>query len=154
MNKQLHIGIGISAGIAGYKIVDLILRLKAKKLKISVMMTQNAIKLFGLEIFEKAVGSPVYHRQFPPDFDYRQVLKDKKVEHIALADSLDLLVIAPSTADIIAKLSQGIADDYLTTVALSVTCPRVLAPSMNTNMWNNSATQNNLRKLIAQDYFL
>ena len=154
MNNQHHIGIGISAGIAGYKMVDLITRLKAKKMKISVIMTDNAIKMFGLEIFEKAANTPVFHRQIPQDFDYRSVLKNKKVEHIALADSLDLLVIAPATANFIAKLGNGIADDYLTTLALSVTCQVLIAPSMNTNMWYNSTTQENLRKLIAKGYYL
>jgi len=152
--KKYHIGIGISAGIAGYKIIDLVSRLVTKNVKISVIMTENAIKMFGVKMFENASGNPVIHDLFPPEFDYSQVLRDKKVGHISLADNIDLLLIAPSTANILAKLAHGIADDYLTTLALSVTCPVLIAPSMNTNMWHNSFTRSNLKLLIDKGFHL
>src|SRR3989344_3711567 len=154
MKQKIHIAIGISAGIAAYKVADLINSLKSKNIKVSVIMTQNAIKMFGQSRFEESSGNKIYHDMVSSDFDFRQVLQNKKVEHIALADSLDLLIIAPSTANIIAKIANGIADDYLTTLILSVTCQVLIAPSMNTNMWNKEITQSNIDKLKKLGYFI
>ena len=117
-------------------------------------MTENAVSMFGVEIFEKATGNPVYRQLIPKSFNFREVLKNKKVEHISLAKSLDLLVIAPASANILAKIANGLADDYLSTLVLSVTCPVIVAPSMNTNMWNNRTTQQNQKKLNEMGYFL
>lgn len=154
MKNKYHIAIGISAGIAAYKIVDLIKSLKNNNIKVSVIMTKNAVKMFGTEMFENASRNKVDTSIIPENFKFREVLKDKKVEHIALADSLDLLLIAPATADIIAKIVSGIADDYLTTLVLSVTCPVFIAPSMNTNMWQNPATRKNLNTVKNLGYYL
>lgn len=151
---KYKIGIGISAGIAGYKIVDLIKSLKAKNIEVSVTMTKKAVEMFGSEIYSAASGNKVYQNIIPRSFDYQEVLNKKKVEHITLADSLDLLLIAPATADIIAKIAHGIADDFLTTLILSVTCKVVIAPSMNTNMWTNKVTRENLRKLKSLGFLL
>lgn len=152
IKKNQHIAIGITAGIAGYKIVDLIKSLKSQNITVSVIMTDNAVKMFGKAMFEKASGRSVYSQMIPPDFDYRQVLEIKKVEHISLADTLDLLVIAPASADLLAKIAHGLADDYLSTLVLSVTCPCLIAPSMNTNMWHKKVTQENLVKVQQLGY--
>ena len=153
MTYKYHIAIGISAGIAGYKIVDLIKTLKRENIRISVVMTDSAVKMFGSDMFKNA-GGRIYQQLLPASFDYRAVLKDKKVEHISLSDSLDLLLLAPATANMIAKIAMGLADDYLTTLVLSVTCPVLIAPSMNSNMWHNAATMDNLRKLKNLGYFI
>lgn len=151
---KYKIGIGISAGIAGYKIADLIKSLKAKNIAVSVIMTKKAVEMFGSDIFSASSGNKVYQKIIPDFFDYQAVLKLKKVEHITLADSLDLLLVAPATADIIAKIAHGIADDFLTTLVLSVTCKVVIAPSMNSNMWTNKITRENLLKLKSLGFLL
>ena len=110
-------------------------------------MTGNAVKMFGIEPFEKASGHQVYTDLFKKDFDYKKVLAEKKVDHIEVALLADLFVIAPATANTMAKIAHGIADDFLTTSLLATTAPVLLCPSMNTNMWQHPATLRN-RELI------
>ncbi|MDZ4209911.1 MAG: bifunctional phosphopantothenoylcysteine decarboxylase/phosphopantothenate--cysteine ligase CoaBC, partial [Candidatus Curtissbacteria bacterium] len=104
--------------------------------------------------FEKASGNKVAVELFEKDFDYQITLKEKKVAHVTLADKADVMVIAPATANIIAKLASGIADDFLTTTALATTAPIIICPAMNTNMWNNPATMQNIAKLKSLGYLI
>ncbi|MCR4277363.1 MAG: bifunctional phosphopantothenoylcysteine decarboxylase/phosphopantothenate--cysteine ligase CoaBC [Candidatus Roizmanbacteria bacterium] len=142
-----NILIGVSSGIAAYKILDLIKLLKNEGHEVFVIMTRGASEMFSKKDFEKASGNKVFIDLFEKNFDYREVLKNKKVGHIELADKCDVMVIAPATANIIGKLANGLADDFLTTTALAVTSPIIICPSMNVNMWSNPIVQENLSKL-------
>lgn len=142
-----NILIGVTSGIAAYKVLDLIKSLKNKGHEIFVIMTKRATEMISLKDFEKASGNKVYVNLFEKNFDYKEVLKRRKVEHIELADKTDVMVIAPATANIIGKLAHGIADDFLTTTTLAVTAPIIICPSMNVNMWNNPIVQENVAKL-------
>lgn len=147
-----NILIGVSSGIAAYKILDLIKLLKNEGHEVFVIMTKGATEMFPSHDFEKASGNKVLTNLFEKNFNYKEVLKNKKVEHIELADKTDIMVIAPATANIIGKLSAGIADDFLTTTALAVTAPIIICPSMNVNMWKNPLVQENLSKLRSVGY--
>ena len=115
-------------------------------------MTKGAAEMISLRDFEKASGNKGYTNLFEKNFDYKEVLKKRKVEHIELADKTDVMVIVPATANIIGKLSHGIADDFLTTTALAITAPIIICPSMNVNMWGNPLVQENLAKLKSVGY--
>ncbi len=147
-----NILIGITGGIAAYKVLDLIKLLKKESHEVFVVMTKGAAEMFSKQDFEKASGNKVYVNLFEKNFDYREVLGKRKVEHIELADKCDVTAIAPATANIIAKLAHGIADDFLTTTALAITAPIIICPSMNVNMWGNPIVQENLAKLKSVGY--
>ena len=147
-----NILIGVTSGIAAYKVLDLIKLLKNEGHEVFVIMTKGATEMISPQNFEKASGNKVYVNLFEKNFDYRKVLDKRKVEHIELADKTDVMVIAPATANIIGKLSSGIADDFLTTTALAVTSPIIICPSMNVNMWGNPIVQENLNKLKSIGY--
>jgi phosphopantothenoylcysteine decarboxylase/phosphopantothenate--cysteine ligase len=147
-----NILIGVTAGIAGYKVLDLIKLLKSEGYGVFVIMTKGATTMFPISDFEKATGNKVYIDLFKKDFNYQSILKNRKVEHIDLADKCDLMVIAPATANIIGKLAHGIADDFLTTTTLAITVPIIICPSMNVNMWNNPVVQENLNILKSFGY--
>ncbi len=142
-----NILVGISGGVAAYKVLDLIKLLKNEGHEVFVVMTRGTTEMFSPQDFEKASGNKVYVNLFEKNFDYREVLKNRKVEHIELADKCDVMVIAPATANIIAKLAAGIADDFLTTTALAFTKRIIICPSMNVNMWGKPIVQENLAKL-------
>ncbi|MDP2632724.1 MAG: bifunctional phosphopantothenoylcysteine decarboxylase/phosphopantothenate--cysteine ligase CoaBC [Candidatus Curtissbacteria bacterium] len=146
--------LGVTGSIAAYKILDLIEKLKAAKLEVFVVMTKSATKMIPASKFEKASGNPVAVELFEKDFDWQITLKEKKVAHVTLADKADVMVIAPATANIIAKLASGIADDFLTTTALATTAPIIICPAMNTNMWNNPATMQNIAKLKSLGFLI
>jgi phosphopantothenoylcysteine decarboxylase/phosphopantothenate--cysteine ligase len=111
-------------------------------------MTEHATKLIEPKEFEKASGKKVAVKLFKPDFDYKKYIKNKKyIKHISLADKADLIVIAPATANVVAKLANGVADDLLTTTVLATQADIVVCPSMNVHMWNNKLTKNNIEKL-------
>lgn len=150
MNKTILIGVG--SGIAAYKVLDLIKNLQSKDLEICVIMTKSATEMISVKDFERASGNKVLTALFEKNFDYRKVLEKRKVEHIALADRTDAMIIAPATANLIAKLANGIADDLLTTTTLAMTAPVILCPSMNVNMWNNPVVRENLAKLKSFGY--
>lgn len=147
-----NILIGVTAGIAAYKVLKLIKLLRNEGHKVFVVMTSGAVKIFPKQDFEKASSNKVYVSLFEKNFDYKEVLRTKKVEHIELADKCDVMVIVPATANIIGKLAHGIADDFLTTTALAVTAPIIICPSMNVNMWGNKLVQENLTKLKSVGY--
>lgn len=143
----MKITIGISSGIAAFKILDLISLLKKQGHEIQVILTRSAQEMISIKEVEKLTGNKVFTTLFEKDFDYKEVLKKRKVEHIEIATDTDLFVIAPATANIIAKLANGIADDFLTTTILATDKPILVVPSMNTTMWNHPATQKNLKTL-------
>ncbi len=146
--------LGITSGIAAYKMLDVVHALRAKKISVRVIMTKHAARMVSPDVFTEASGHPVTLELFPEGFEYRHVLAEKTVEHIQLADSADIFVIAPATANTLAKLAHGIADDVLTTTALAVTCPVLLCPSMNVHMWQHPAVQDNVQALLGRGVFL
>jgi len=142
---------GVSSGIAGFKIIPLVKALK-KRYKVICMLTEHAEQMFGRD-FKKAKISYLTDL-IPKNFRYENVLKKRKVRHIELADSASLIILAPATANIIAKLANGIADDLLTTTILASRAPLIICPSMNVHMWNNRTTQENIEKLKRKGMFL
>ncbi|MBR6890913.1 MAG: bifunctional phosphopantothenoylcysteine decarboxylase/phosphopantothenate--cysteine ligase CoaBC, partial [Clostridia bacterium] len=139
MLKDKQIVLGVTGGIAAYKACDLVSRLVKQGARVRVVMTENAVKFVPPLTFETLSGNPVVVDTFAP----RQEL-----EHIALAKWADAFVIAPATANCLAKLAGGIADDLLSTTALAMTAPLLLAPAMNANMWRHPATRANLKTLL------
>lgn len=132
--------LGVSGGIAAYKAADLASQLVQAGARVTAVLTEAAAKFIGATTFEALTGRAVSSDLFDPREHYLG-------EHIGLARRAELLVIAPATADVIAKLAHGHADDLLTTLALSVTCPRLVAPAMNNEMWSKAAVQRNIQQL-------
>lgn len=149
----MEIIVGVSSGIALFKVVDLVKNLK-KKFNVTVIMTEHSTKLISPKEFERASGNKVAVNLFRKGFDYKDYLKKKEIKHISLADKADIIVIAPATANIIAKLANGISDDLLTTTVLATKADVIVCPSMNVNMWNNDLTQNNINKLKKQGFHI
>jgi len=145
---------GVTSGIAAFKSIELVKELKNEGYDVRVVMTEHARKMINPKEFEKVSGNLVITELFEKGFDYKKILKNRKVSHISLADKADVMVICPATANIIAKLAYGIADDYLTTTALAVTCPIIICPAMNVNMWNNVIVQENLEKLQKRGFYI
>ncbi len=140
MLKGKNILLGVTGGIAAYKSADLCSRLVKQHAGVDVIMTEHATEFITPLTFES-----LCHRKTVTDtFDRNHPWE---VEHIALAEKADCVVIAPATANIIAKLSYGIADDMLTTTVLACTCPKILVPAMNTHMYENPVVQDNLERL-------
>lgn len=130
--------VGVTGGIAAYKACDLVSRLKKRGAQVRVVLTEHACQFVQPLSFETLSGNPAYTDSF-----------DRKYEigHVALAKWADLLLIAPATANCMAKMACGIADDLLSTTCLAVRCPVLVAPAMNSAMWRNPATQANLELL-------
>src|SRR5579864_7083358 len=118
--------LGVTSGIAAYKALDLLNLLKEREIDVFVILTKHATQMVSPKDFEKASGNKVYRELFEKDFNYKNILQARKVDHIELADKADVFVIAPATANSIAKLAAGIADDFLTTTALATTAPILL----------------------------
>lgn len=132
--------LGVTGGIAAYKAVEIASRLVKKGADVFVIMTESATKFVTPLTFQEITKNPVVS-------DMWGEVKHWHVEHIALATKADYFLIAPATANCIGKIANGIADDMLTTTVMATTAPIVLAPAMNTNMYQNAATQENLAKL-------
>ncbi len=139
MLKDKQIVLGVTGGIAAYKACDLTSRLVKAGAKVRVVLTENACKFVPPLTFETLSGNAASTDTFAPR---------RELEHIALAKWADAFVIAPATANCLAKLAGGIADDLLSTTALAMTAPLLIAPAMNSNMWRHPATQANLQTLI------
>lgn len=140
MLSGVNVVVGVSGGIACYKACEIVSRLKKLNACVDVIMTKNATEFVQPLTFESLSSRPVTVDMFAP--------KEKfEVEHISLAKKADLCVIAPTTANVLAKLAEGIADDMLTTTVLAMKCPIVVAPAMNTNMYENPITQQNIASL-------
>ncbi len=135
-----EIVIGICGGVAAYKTAALTSALVQKGARVTVVLTESAKKFIGAATFEALTGRPVYSDMFEPKEHFIG-------EHIGLARRAELLVIAPATAQTIARLAHGLADDLLTTLALARTCPMLLAPAMNAEMWAKPAVQRNISQL-------
>ncbi len=140
MLKGKNILLGVTGGIAAYKAADLCSRLVKQHAGVDVIMTEHATEFITPLTFE----SLCHRRTVTDTFDRNHPWE---VEHIALADKADCVVIAPATANIIGKLANGLADDMLTTTVLACRCPKLLVPAMNTNMYENPVVQDNLSKL-------
>lgn len=147
MPEKTHVLLGVTGGIAAYKIPNLCSRLVKGGFQVETILTANAQKIVSPIPFESLSGNRCHTNTFDP-------MDTSKVEHIALARQADLLVIAPASANIIAKLRWGLADDLLSTTALACTCPKLLVPAMNTNMYENPATQENLSVLRQRGYIV
>lgn len=144
--------LGITSGIAAYKSIQLIQLLKREKLDVIVIMTKHATQMVAPKEFEQVSGNNVYTELFEKDFNYKYILKKRKVDHIEIADTADAVVIAPATANCIAKITHGIADDFLTTMLLATQAPIILCPSMNVHMWQNPVVQDNISQLKRRDF--
>ncbi len=140
MLKDKNIIVGVTGGIAAYKVVDVVSRLKKQRANVEVIMTENATKFVTPLTFQTLALNPVYVEMFkePRNWD---------VEHISLAEKADLFLIAPATANIIGKIANGIADDLLTTTIMATKSKVIFAPAMNTNMYLNPIVQDNIDKL-------
>ena len=148
MNKNNKtVVIGITSSIAAFKILDLIKNLKKERIEVFVIMTKHATEMVSPSEFEQASGNKVYVQLFEKGFDYKTILENRKVEHIEIAEKADVFAITPATANIMAKIAHGIADDFLTTALLATSAPIIICPAMNVNMWNNPATIKNTKKL-------
>jgi phosphopantothenoylcysteine decarboxylase len=132
--------LGVSGGVAAYKAADLCSKLMQAGAKVTAVMTPAATNFIGPTTFEALTGRPVYRDMFAPQEHHIG-------EHIGLARRADLYVIAPATANVIGKLAAGLADDLVCTLALSVTCPIVVAPAMNNEMWSKPPVQRNVQQL-------
>jgi len=146
--------LGISGGIAAVKIPELITQLTKRSITIETIETRSATKIVSPQEIASLTGRRVHLDMFDEHFSAKEILAKRHVKHIDLADSADLFVIVPATANAIAKLATGIADDYLTTTALAVTCPVVVCPSMNVHMWTHPSTQKNVQTLKTLGYHI
>ena len=135
--------LGVSGGIAAYKTAELVRRLRAEGAEVRVVMTRTAAAFIGPMTLQAVSGHPVRTELFDSE-------AEAGMDHIALARWADLVVIAPATADLIARLANGLADDLLTTLVLATEAPLALAPAMNHRMWAHPATCDNIRTLIAR----
>ncbi len=137
MLKGKTILLGVTGGIAAYKSAYLASALVKLHANVEVVMTEHATRFIAPLTFEQLTGRRCMVDTFDRNFSHQ-------VEHIALADRTDLVIIAPATANVCAKLAHGLADDMLTTTVLACTCPKLVAPAMNTHMFENQVTQDNL----------
>ncbi len=132
--------LAVSGSIAAYKIANLASMLVKLHADVQVLMTENAAKFIHPITFETLTGNKCLIDTFDRNFQY-------SVEHVALAKKADVVLVAPATANVIGKIANGIADDMLTTTILACPCPKIIAPAMNTNMYENPVVQENLEKL-------
>ena len=137
MLKGKTVLLGVTGGIACYKSANLASTLVKQGANVQVLMTKNATEFIGPHTFESLTGNRVSVDTFDRNYQFQ-------VEHIALADQADLVLVAPATANVLAKLAHGLADDMLTTTILACNCPKIAAPAMNTKMYENPVTQDNL----------
>jgi phosphopantothenoylcysteine decarboxylase/phosphopantothenate--cysteine ligase len=141
----MKVALGVTGGIAAYKAAEIVRLLQDRDIRVQVVMTQAAQEFVRPLTFAALSGEKVITSMFDAGTDDPNI--DSAIEHIAVAQSIDALVVAPATSDIIAKFAQGIANDFLSTLYLATTAPVVVAPAMNVNMWNHPATQANLEIL-------
>jgi phosphopantothenoylcysteine decarboxylase/phosphopantothenate--cysteine ligase len=145
----MRITLGVTGGVAAYKAAELVRRLQQEGFSVQVVMTRAAREFITPLTFAALSGEKVITDLFG-DSSGGAANLESAIEHIAVAQRTDLLVVAPATADILAKFARGIADDFLTTLYLATTAPVVLAPAMNVNMWQHAATQENIETLRAR----
>lgn len=136
-----HIVLGVTGSIAAYKIASLASMLAKKKADVTVIMTPNATNFINPITFESLTGNKCLVDTFDRNFEFQ-------VEHVSLAKQTDVFLVAPASANVIAKAAHGIADDMLTTTLLACTCPKIFAPVMNTRMYQNPIVQDNMKTLV------
>ncbi len=137
--------LGVTGGIAAYKMPNVARMLKKMHCNVHVIMTQNATNFITATTFETLTGNKCLIDTFDRNFEF-------SVEHVAIAKQADLVLIAPATANVIGKIAGGIADDMLTTTVMACTCKILIAPAMNHNMYHNSIVQENIEKLKRHGY--
>ena len=142
----MKVALGVTGGIAAYKAAEIVRLLQDRGIRVQVVMTRAAQEFVRPLTFAALSGEKVITGMFSPGEEHEPNI-DSAIEHIAVAQAIDALVVVPATADAIAHFAQGIASDFLTTLYLATTAPVVVAPSMNVNMWNHPATQANLETL-------
>jgi phosphopantothenoylcysteine decarboxylase/phosphopantothenate--cysteine ligase len=141
----MKVALGVSGGIAAYKAAEIVRLLQDRRIRVQVVMTHAAQEFIRPLTFAALSGEKVITEMFSAGNEQPNI--DSAVEHIAVAQSIDALVVVPATANVLAQFAQGIASDFLTTLYLATTAPVVVAPAMNVNMWNHPATQANLEIL-------
>jgi phosphopantothenoylcysteine decarboxylase/phosphopantothenate--cysteine ligase len=141
----MRITLGVTGGVAAYKAAELVRRLQQEGFSVEVVMTRAACEFITPLTFAALTGKKVITGLFAESGGEANL--ESAIEHIAVAQRTDLLLVAPATADVLAKFSRGISDDFLSTLYLATTAPVVVAPAMNVNMWNHPATQENLKHL-------
>jgi len=140
--KDREILLGVTGGVAAYKAADLCSKLVQQGAKVTVIMTAAAEKFIGATTFEALTNRPCYRDQFAPQ-------EHPRGEHIGLAQRAELMVVAPATADFLAQTALGLAGDLLSTAYLVRTCPVLMAPAMNADMWAKPSVQRNVTQLQA-----
>ncbi len=143
----MKIALGVSGGIAAYKAAEIVRLLQDRGIHVQVVMTAAAQEFVRPLTFAALSGEKVITDMFGSASGDAQANVEAAIEHIAIAQAIDALVVAPATADVLARFAQGIANDFLSTLYLATTAPVVVAPAMNVNMWNHPATQANLEIL-------
>src|ERR1700736_1021608 len=144
----MRITLGVTGGVAAYKAAELVRRLQQDGFTVQVVMTRGAREFVTPLTFAALSGQKVITDLFAESGGEANL--ESAIEHIAVAQRTDLLLVAPATADIIGKFARGIADDFLTTLHLATKAPVIVAPAMNVNMWGHAATQENLSTLRAR----
>jgi phosphopantothenoylcysteine decarboxylase / phosphopantothenate---cysteine ligase len=145
----MRITLGVTGGVAAYKAAELVRRLQQEGHSVQVVMT-TAAREFVTPLTFAALSAQKVITDLFSDSSGGEANLESAIEHIAVAQRTDLLLVAPATADIIAKFARGVADDFLTTLYLALTAPVVVAPAMNVNMWNHAATRENVETLRAR----
>src|ERR1700747_2182414 len=142
----MEIALGVTGGVAAYKAAELVRRLQQEKLDVQVVMTRSACEFIAPLTFAAITGNKVITEMFAAA-DAAPANVESAIEHIAVAQRIDLLLVAPATADILGKFAHGIAGDFLSTLYLATKAPVIVAPAMNVNMSAHPATQANLKIL-------
>ena len=143
----MKIALGVSGGVAAYKAAEVVRLLQDRGIRVQVVMTRAAQEFIRPLTFAALSGEKVITDMFGSESGTGPANVESAIEHIAIAQSIDALVVVPATADVLARFAQGIANDFLSTLYLATTAPVVVAPAMNVNMWNHEATQANLEIL-------
>lgn len=149
----MKIALGVTGGVAAYKAAELVRRLQQEKLDVQVVMTRAAQEFVTPLTFAALSGQKVITDLFSAA-GAAPANVESAIEHIAVAQRIDLLLVAPATADILGKFAHGIAEDFLSTLYLATKAPVVVAPAMNVNMWDQPATQENLKVLRARGVYV
>lgn len=145
MLRNKNIILGVTASVAVYKACEIIRRLRGDNFTVRVVMTPESEELIKPALFQALSGNKVYRGLFDDPEAW-------EIEHVSLAEKADLVLIAPATANIIAKIASGICDDLLTCVVCATKAPVMICPAMNENMYKNPVTQANIKKLKSLDY--
>ena len=143
----MKIALGVSGGIAAYKAAEIVRLFEERGIRVQVVMTRAAREFVRPLTFAALSGEKVITDMFGSESATEPANVESAIEHIAIAQSIDALLVAPATADLLARFAQGIASDFLSALYLATTAPVVVAPAMNVNMWNHAATQANVAVL-------